>query len=63
MKKRLIVTWNGGTIEQAREYVASIKRVQAKKERRAKMAQWFAGNETVQAEREKELSEILKENI
>jgi hypothetical protein len=50
--QRLIVTWQGGTIEQAREYVASIKRVQAKKERREKMARWFAGNAEVWRNRE-----------
>lgn len=38
--QQLHFTWNG-TMQQAREYVASVKRVQEKKERRAKMAKWF----------------------
>lgn len=39
-KKRLIVTFNG-TMAQARAVVESIKREQAKKERKRMMEAWF----------------------
>lgn len=47
----MICTWNG-TATQAKAYVESIRRVQAKKERMQKMAKWFSGNAAVWAERE-----------